>query len=314
MDVLGDVLAAGGVVGTVAATVDAGEHWGLTLDEVPGAAFHAITTGTAWLRLPDGPTLTLMPGDVVLLPRGARHRLAAGPHEPLVPFDHLAAEQSVRTRGVLRVGAPPVRTRILCASYRHDPAISTPVFDLLPELVHVPAGTGGALDDSLRLLAGEVAESRPARAVVLDRLVDILLVHVLRAWLHDTRDPLPASWLGGLSDTVVAAALTAMHAEPAKDWTLHALADAASVSRATLVRRFTGAVGESPGTYLTRWRMDLAARRLRDTDDPVSVVARSVGYTSEYAFSRAFSRARSLPPGRYRSTGRQGGTRGGTSP
>ena len=106
--------------------------------------------------------------------------------------------------------------------------------------------------------------------------------------------------LRALSDDVVAPALAALHADPARDWTLQILAGAAAVSRATLARRFTAAVGESPGAYLTRWRMDLAARRLRDTDDPVAVVARSVGYTSEYAFSRAFSTARSLPPGRYR--------------
>ena len=106
--------------------------------------------------------------------------------------------------------------------------------------------------------------------------------------------------LRALSDDVVAPALAALHADPARDWTLQTLAGAAAVSRATLARRFTAAVGESPGAHLTRWRMDLAARRLRDTDDPVAVVARSVGYTSEYAFSRAFSTARSLPPGRYR--------------
>ena len=72
------------------------------------------------------------------------------------------------------------------------------------------------------------------------------------------------------------------------------------MSRATLARRFTSHVGETPASYLTRWRMDLAARRLRDSTDPISVVAASVGYTSEYAFSRAFSRARRISPGRYR--------------
>jgi AraC-like DNA-binding protein len=72
------------------------------------------------------------------------------------------------------------------------------------------------------------------------------------------------------------------------------------VSRATLARRFTSHVGETPASYLTRWRMDLAARRLRDTTDPISVIAASIGYTSEYAFSRAFTRTRRTPPGRYR--------------
>ncbi len=307
MDVLGDVLSVCGVAGTVAATLDAGEHWGLSLDQVPGAAFHAIATGTAWLLVPDRPAVHLMPGDVVLLPGGAPHRLAGDPDGPVIAFDHAAAEQAMPAGGVLQVGAGPVRTRILCATYRHDPASSTRFFSLFPRVIHVPAGAAGrgALDDTLRLLAAEVAEPRPARAVVLDRLVDILLIQVMRAWLQSGPDVLPASWLRALSDEVIAPALAALHADPARDWTVQSLAEEAAVSRATLARRFTGAVGESPGAYLTRWRMDLAARRLRDTDDPVSVVARSVGYTSEYAFSRAFSRARSLPPGRYRSSGRR---------
>jgi AraC-like DNA-binding protein len=310
VDVLGDVLSVCGVTGTVAATVDAGEGWGLGLEQVPGAAFHAIATGTAWLRMPSGPAVQLMPGDVVLLPGGAPHRLSGDREGPVIPFDHVAAEQAMPVGGVLQVGAAPVRTRILCASYRQDPAAGTRLFSLLPQVVHVPAGAGGhgALDDTLRLLAAEVAEPQPARAVLLDRLVDILLIQVLRAWLRGAPDVLPASWLGGLSDDVVAPALAALHGDPARDWTVQALAEQAAVSRATLARRFTSVVGEPPGVYLTRWRMDLAARRLRDTDDPVSVVARSVGYTSEYAFSRAFARARSVPPGRYRSSDRDRAT------
>ena len=304
MDVLGDVLSVCGVTGTVAATVDAGEGWGLALEQVPGAAFHAIATGTAWLRLPDRPAVHLMPGDVVLLPDGAPHRLAGAPAGPVAPFDHVAAEQAMPAGGVLKIGTAPVHTRILCASYRHDPASSTRFFSLLPQVLHVPTGAAGrgTLDDTLRLLAAEVAEPRHARAVVLNRLVDILLIHVLRAWLQGRPGELPASWLRALSDDVVAPALAALHTDPARDWTLQTLAEAAAVSRATLARRFTAAVGESPGAYLTRWRMDLAARRLRTTDDSLAVVARSVGYTSEHAFSRAFSRARSLPPGRYRTS------------
>jgi len=302
MDVLGDVLAVCAVSGTVAATIDAGERWGLGLDQVPGAAFHAIATGTAWLRVPGRPAVQLMPGDVVLLPGGAPHRLSGDPDAAVTAFDHAAAAQAMPAGGVLQVGAPPVRTRILCATYRQDPIASTRLFSLLPHVMHVAAGARGrgALDDTLRLLAAEIAEPQPARAVVLDRLVDILLIQVLRAWLSDAPDALPASWLRAMSDDVVAPALAALHADPAREWTLQTLAERASVSRATLARRFTSTVGESPGAYLTRWRMDLAARRLRDTDDPVSVVARSVGYTSEYAFSRAFTRARTLPPGRYR--------------
>jgi AraC-like DNA-binding protein len=273
---------------------------------VPGAAFHAITAGTAWLRVAGRPDARLMPGDVVLLPTGSEHALSSERDGALEPFDHVAAEQSLTGGGILTVGTGQVGTRILCASYRHDPAVATPLLTLLPDVMHVPAGTGGsALDDTVRLLAGEVADPRLATTTVLDRLVDVLLIQLLRAWVQTEPAGPSVSWLRALRDPVIAAALTAIHTDPARPWTIDALADEVSVSRATLARRFPAMVGDTPSAYLTRWRMDLASRRLRDTEEPIDMIARSVGYTSEYAFSRAFSRARGKPPGRYRTSARR---------
>ena len=199
----------------------------------------------------------------------------------------------------------PVRTRILCAHYEHDPAVTTQVLASLPAVVHVRADNGGGcLDDTVRLLARELAHPQVATAVVLDRLVDVLLVQLLRAWLA-AKPALPeGSWLGVLGDPLVAEALTKIHREPARAWTTATLAAEVNASRATLSRRFPAAVGQGPGAYLVRWRMNLAALRLRDTDDALETIARSVGYTSVHAFSRAFSRDRSQPPGRYRAASR----------
>jgi transcriptional regulator GlxA family with amidase domain len=158
-----------------------------------------------------------------------------------------------------------------------------------------------ATEGVVRLLGHEISEPRPGAGSVLNRLLDIVLVHVIRAWLDaDRGHQLPPSWLAGLRDPVVAAALAAMHADPAQSWTLEDLAGHTATSRATLARRFAASVGETPGGYLTRWRMDLAAHRLRVTTQPVATVGRSVGYTSEYAFNRAFARACGIAPGRYR--------------
>jgi AraC-like DNA-binding protein len=245
-----------------------------------------------------------MPGDLVLLPTGAAHALSSDRDGSLVPFDHLAAEQAAGTGGIVHVGSEPARTRILCASYRHDPAVTTPLLTLLPDVMHVPADSEpGALQGTVRLLSGELAHPQPGAATVLDRLVDVLLIQLLRAWLR-TDPEVSSSWLRALGDPVIAAALTALHADPARPWTIESLAGHVAVSRATLARRFPALVGDTPAAYLTRWRMDLAARALRDSDDPIDVIARSVGYTSEYAFSRAFSRDRALPPGRYRTHSR----------
>src|SRR5690349_11212275 len=306
MDALTAVLAVAGVRGTVAATLDAAEPWGLALDAVPGAAFHAVTDGLAWLRIAGRADTRLMPGDVVLLPTGIAHVLASAPGAGTMPFDHAAAERALAAGESLRLGTGPGQTRVLCASYRQDPAVTVPLLTLLPDVLHIPARqAGAALDATLRLLASEISQPQPGAAAVLDRIVDILLVQLLRAWL--ATDPARArtpSWLSALTDPVAGPALAVLHTQPGRDWTIPSLAAAIGVSRATLARRFPAQVGCTPAAYLTRWRMDLAAVRLRDTDDTVGVIARSLGYTSEYAFNRAFARHRHMPPGRYRTRSR----------
>lgn len=311
MDLLADVLAVSGVRGTVGARIEAGESWGLWRPGIPGAAFHAVTSGVAWLGLPGHLPRRLMPGDVVLLPTGAGHGLGGDPDAGARPHDHDAVEEAQTDEGIYRFGSGPVRTRILCASYEHDPAVTTQVLASLPEVVHIRADNGGGcLGDTVRLLARELAHSQIGTSVVLDRLVDVLLVQLLRAWLEAEPARSEGSWLGVLGDPIIGEALTKLHEDPARPWTTATLAAEVAVSRATLSRRFRAVVGQTPGAYLTRWRMDLAALRLRDTDDTLDTIARSVGYTSVYAFSHAFSRARSQPPGRYRIASR---TRNGSS-
>ena len=251
MDALAAVLAVAGVQGTVAATVNAAEPWGLTLNAVPGAAFHAVTQGTAMLRVVgQAAYVKLLPGDLVLLPTGVAHTLASEAGAPMQPIDHVAAEQALATGGELTIGTGVARTRILCASYHQDPAVRLPLLNLLPEVLHLSASQADiGIDATLRLLAYELSE-------------------------------------------------------PGLDWTVDSLAADVGVSRATLARRFISRTGDSPAAFLTRWRMDVAARRLRDTDDTVAAIAHSLGYTSEFAFNRAFTRERRISPGRYRKQSR----------
>ncbi|MFE2545158.1 AraC family transcriptional regulator [Actinacidiphila glaucinigra] len=309
MDLLAEVLALSDVRGAVGARIEAGEDWGWWWSSAtPRASLHAVTAGTVWVGLPDGPPLQLLPGDVVLLPGGAAHALGSDPAAVARTGPRTFDDWHLTGSKTVSIGTGPVRARILCAEYDHDRTVSTQVLALLPEVVHLRAGDDpdGLAHDTVRLLGRELAAPRAATGLVLDRLVDVLLVHVLRAWLASGGTPAP-SWLGALGDPVVAAAVTRLHEEPAKPWTTATLAREAGVSRATLDRRFTAATGESPGAYLTRWRMDLAARRLRDTHDSLDTIAAAIGYSSGYAFSRAFRRARSQPPGQFRATAQSEG-------
>lgn len=304
MDLLADVLCAAGVRGTVATRIEAGESWSWLAQDIPDAAFHAVTAGTVWLGLPDQAPIKLLPGDVVLLPTGSEHRLASDAQAIMRPGEPVTAPCQT-DGGVVRIGSGSVQAHILCAHYQHDPTVSIQVLKLLPELVHIRADHGGgSLSDTVRLLARELAQPQMATAMVLNSLVDILLIQLLRVWLASRPTPPEASWLGVLSDPIIGAAVTKLHENPARAWTTAALAAEIRVSRATLSRRFPAVVGQTPAEYLTRWRMDLAALRLKNTDETLEQIAHKVGYTSVYAFSRAFSRVRAISPGRYRSTSR----------
>jgi AraC-like DNA-binding protein len=307
VDALAEVLRVTRVKGAVMAQVIAGDPWGIDIAQSTGAALHAVSAGTAWLRMEGSRPRQLMPGDIVLLPKGAAHAIASAPAGPTIALDRFVKAQMLTPGGELRVGGDGACSRFLCAGYDYDHEVAQPLMAALPTIVHVPAGEHGPGtpgDDAgsvLRMLTGELTGHDAGFATAVDRLLDVLLVQILRAWLARPDASAGASWLIGLRDPVTAGALTRLHAEPANPWTSDSLARAVGVSRATLARRFHDIVGEAPLTYLTRWRMDLAAQALRETDRPVDVIGREVGYTSEFAFNRAFSRVHGSPPGRYRS-------------
>src|SRR5215208_6229907 len=128
----------------------------------------------------------------------------------------------------------------------------------------------------------------------------MLLIATVRHWVAVEPDADGPSWLHALRDPQIAGALALLHDRPAEPWTVASLAREVHMSRAALARRFAELVGEPPLTYLSGWRMHIAAQRLKNSTDTVDTIARAVGYRSEYAFNRAFSRHRGQPPGRYR--------------
>ena len=303
MDPLADVFDLSRVSGAVMAQLIACEPWGVAVDPVPGAVFHAVVAGSCWLRMSGRDPQRLMPGDVVLLPTNTPHELVSvvdGATESLARFE----KDTRRTPdGDVIIEGPGARTRVLCAAYDYDHEVAHPLLSQLPPVLHLPAGLpgdDGAVAATLGLLALELGGHPPGSRAAVGRLIDVMLIHVMRAWLRIQERDADTGWLLALRDPVVARAMNSIHANPGEPWTVASLAREVNVSRATLARRFADLVGETPLGYLTRWRMDLAAQRLRDTDDGIAAIAMAVGYRSEYAFSRAFTRHRGLAPGRYR--------------
>jgi AraC-like DNA-binding protein len=215
--------------------------------------------------------------------------------------DREAAVRAIERGDALRLGSAPATTEVITLHYEQDPEVSTPVLSSLARPMHVAAGENAQFGRTVELLTAELARPGFGATAAVNSIVDLLLVQFVRAWLGRHPEERSGSWLGAMRDPVVREALACVHARPEHPWTTESLAAATRVSRATLSRHFRSALGQAPGAYVEQWRMDLASLRLRDTEEPVESIAGAVGYGSPHAFSRAFRRARGVPPGEYRS-------------
>lgn len=192
------------------------------------------------------------------------------------------------------------RSRFVAAAYELPGQVRGRLLPSVPDLIVVDAGPwcGGLVG----LLAAELLDHQPGQSVMVDRYVDLILVSALRQWFTDASS-VPPAWWTAQSDPVAGRVLTAIHADPARAWTLQDLAAATGYSRATMSRRFTDLVGQSPMAYLAEWRLTMAADVLRSTDRTVESVAHSVGYANAFAFSHAFKREYGQSPRAYRTAG-----------
>ncbi|MBG0824734.1 AraC family transcriptional regulator [Planomonospora sp. ID91781] len=308
MDVLSDVLAVMRTGRPRSVQVTWHGSWAQRFAPVPGAVgFHVILRGPCWILRPDADPLPLTAGDVVFRPHGRGHTLADSPAtRPVGPACRpdepaLLPRYAVDTVGIPSETGGPAAV-ILCGAYELDPALVHPLLHDLPELIHIPAHLGHhpELRAAVDLLTAELTRPRLGTDALIPALLDTLLLYILRSWFDQQPALRATGWAAALGDPAVAAALQAMHRDPARPWTVAGLAAEARLSRAPFARRFTALLGQPPLTYLTWWRMTTAARLLRQTDTPLSTIAGEVGYGSEFAFANAFKRRYGTAPGRYR--------------
>ncbi|MGW7072525.1 AraC family transcriptional regulator [Streptomyces sp. NPDC054855] len=315
MDVLSDAIAAMRTGRPHSSRTYKHAPWGLRFAPSNGAGFHVVLQGSAWLLTAgDGvEPVALGPGDVVFLAHGRGHGLASAPDAPLEEFALEADGTWPREWESAGDGATTV---LLCGAYQLDKARAHPLLAELPEVVHLPARVGehAAVRAAVELLGAELADAQPGSDAVVPALLDTMLLYILRAWWLRERHGTgyPTGWAAALADPAVAAALRAVHGDPAHPWTVENLGALAGLSRAAFARRFTATVGTPPLAYLTWWRMTTAGRLLRADDLPLRQVAERAGYTSEFAFSKAFKREFGVAPGQYRRLGAAGwSARGG---
>ncbi len=281
--------------------------WSLRIRDEAPLTVVAVVRGDAWVVPDDGDAVRLRPGHVAILRGPDPYTVADDPATPpqvvIHPGQHCttlrgeplaqAMDLGVRTWGNSADGA----TVMITGTYQLRGEISQRLLTALPALLVLPAGDGdSALVD---LLGAEVVKDEPGQEAVLDRLLDLLLIAVLRTWFARPDAGAPA-WYRAHSDPVVGRALRMLHNNPAHPWTVGSLAAAAGVSRAALARRFTVSVGEPPMAFLTGWRLTLAADLLCEPGATIGAVARQVGYGSPFALSTAFKRVRGISPQEHR--------------
>ncbi|MGW6378520.1 AraC family transcriptional regulator [Rhodococcus sp. NPDC055112] len=305
MDILTEALGSMRTGHPSSVRTDGRAPWGLRLPPVAGAGFHVVLHGTCWLvPLEDSPHLSpiaLSPGDVIFLRDGRGHILADHPTTP--PVQETAQRFDPGSPiGTVSLGGDGPLTSLLCGNYHLDQRRPHPLVRQLPEVVHLQTGHGRhpELSAAVQLLGAELENPRIGSDGIVPTLIDSLLLYILRAWFEAQPSASAEGWAAALADRAVAPALAAIHDDPAAAWSVESLADRAGLSRAAFSRRFTALVGEPPMAYLTRWRMTTAARLLRESDAPLSVVAGRAGYGSEFAFAKAFKREYGLAPGAYR--------------
>jgi AraC-like DNA-binding protein len=281
--------------------------WSLRIQDRALLTLVALVRGAAWV-IPDGAgARRLRPRDVAIIRGPDPYTVADDPATPpqavIHPGQLCSAPTGEHLTGLLDLGVrtwgadPGGSTIMLTGTYQRYSELSQRLLGALPTLLVLAADAWDC--PLIPLLGAEIGKDEPGQETVLDRLLDLVLIAVLRAWFASSQAEAPA-WYRADSDPVVGRALRLLHHHPARPWTVATLAAGVGLSRAALARRFTELVGEPPMSYLTSWRLALAADLLRETDAPLATVARKVGYGSPFALSTAFKRERGISPHQHR--------------
>ncbi len=316
MDAFSEILSGVKLNGAVFFTAEFSAPWGFTAPAAenmaaiaaPGGThlvlYHLLIEGAAVVEMESGHLTDLKAGEVVIFPHGHAHHMYSGKGAER-PFPNYGITAKIKARDLspLRAGGGGETSRFVCGYMTCDPYLSRPILSGLPSVFKVDIRTDSAghwLETSIMHLVEEAASGRVGSEAMLAKLSEALFVDTLRRYVASLPEH-QTGWLTGARDPIVGKSLSLLHSRIAHPWTIADLADEVGISRSALVERFTRYLAEPPMTYLTRWRLQLAARSLEKTSRGVAEIAGDIGYESEAAFNRAFKREFGRPPGRYRS-------------
>jgi AraC-like DNA-binding protein len=301
VDIVGEVVAAVRTGRPIARRTDLYGQWGLRFQGNQGAGFHVVLEGSAWIVPPIvSAPIKLRVGDVVFAKTADGYTLADHPDTPL----HDVCSTAPKEQWPVPAPIPGQRpeTVLLCGTYALDRAQPHPLIAQMPSVIHLPAraAVDKPLTSVVGLLDAEVQRDGTSLGAAVPSLLDLLIIYTVRSWYEREAERGAQGWARALQDPSVRIALENIQKRPATQWTVAQLAAAGGMSRTVFARQFRNLTGEAPIAYLTRWRMTVAARLLRETNLPIDSVAVRVGYGSPFAFGKAFKNSMGNSPGAYR--------------
>jgi AraC-like DNA-binding protein len=314
MDALSDVLTVIRLKGGVFLRAEFSAPWSVTSNLGPEdrtwlpdlsdhvVPYHYVVDGHLWARIGTAAPVAVGPGEVVLFPHNDPHVMGSDPRLPPISSRGLVKAPPAGGLWTIEHGGGGARARILCGFLCCDRFDGNPLAGALPPLMTFDTRRGASADlfrSSFEFAAAELGSRRAGAGAMLAKLSEMLFTEALRRYVEDLPDE-QTGWLAGLRDPFVSRALDLMHRDVAREWTVDSLGREAGLSRSALAERFTRLIGEPPMRYLARWRLQVAAHRLRTTDRALVEVAEEVGYESEAAFNRAFKREFGHPPAAWR--------------
>ncbi|MGB0507276.1 MAG: cupin domain-containing protein, partial [Pikeienuella sp.] len=262
--------------------------------------FHFAHQGNCMVQVSDD-VLRLSQGDLVIIPHGASHKLTCGarPADEALPLDDVVQRAEFQGGGVLVYGDgdPLLETQLICGHFSFAPDARHLIFERLPNFILIRnygQAAGAWLEATLRVIGQEAGGSRMGGDLIALKMSEAIFAQAIRAYIEG--DGADEIGLAGFADPKISRALTAMHQSPAEKWSVGELASTAGMSRTTFAEQFAAKTGMSPLKYLTTWRMQIARQALVEQDLSVSRTAELVGYSSEAAFSRVFSKLMGAPP------------------
>jgi AraC-like DNA-binding protein len=275
--------------------------WGVSMPPMDDVLmFHFVARGACSLVVADVEQ-GMREGDLALVPHGGGHVLRSDSAAEIEALFDVPRELVGQGFERIRHGGGGVSTKLICGAVRFDDPAAGRLLRMLPASMHVDVSSPNAawMREMLRLMAEEAGGRQPGGEAIVTRLADILVIQVIRNWIAS--DPAAQKgWLAGLKDRQIGRAIRRIHGDPAHAWTLESLAEVAAMSRTAFAARFSTLVGVPPMRYLAQWRLQMAARYLKENHDPLARIATRVGYESEAAFSRAFKREFGASPGELR--------------